>query len=155
MEVYITTNYCSCNHETVIRRRKNKTCAILFWSKVGHFEKRESYFSWSRKYHIETLFWILFAISWLRRIFTIITEAQRPRKQPNDLSERSSGENCAAAEPQPVETRSRSGLQPRYGEQNKHEFNYELFPKMCSSTRYWQNLTRPLANTSVLRLSES
>ena len=26
---------------------------------------------------------------------------------------------------------------------------------MCLSTRYWQNLTRPLANTSVLRLSES
>ena len=41
MEVYIATNYYSCNHETVIRRRKNKTCAILFGSKVGHFDKRE------------------------------------------------------------------------------------------------------------------
>ena len=65
----------SCNHETVVKRRKNKTCAILLWIKVCHFDTtRVPYFSWSRKYHIETLFWILFAIFWLRRIFKISAE---------------------------------------------------------------------------------
>ena len=62
----------------------------------------------------------MFVIIWLRRMFTTIAGAYRSRTQQKDLSERPSRENCASAEPQPADalTRSRSGLLPRYGEQN-------------------------------------
>ena len=38
IDIFITPNSFSCNHEIVVSRRKNKTCAILLLSKVGHFD---------------------------------------------------------------------------------------------------------------------
>ena len=36
--IFITPNSFSCNHEIVVSRRKNKTCAILLLCKFGHFD---------------------------------------------------------------------------------------------------------------------